>query len=155
MICIFFLAVELGDLDMIFLFQDVSWWKLHKMVGDLLRTSKPNSYKFVPMPGLCIPIIHPELKAFPAISRNCLYFQDELGDAGFDKYGDVRDALWRKGLIHSFLFIDGQRTVKEIYDAVQSELWSGGYTSRYHVSFKIMTNYFRMLKDKVIILFKE
>jgi len=102
-----------------------------------------------------IPTIHLELKAFPGISRNYLYFQDKLGEDVFKRYEGVRDALWIKGLKDSFLYIDGRKTLKEIYDAVQSELWSGGYTQRYRVSFEIMTEYFRLLKDAGIILFKE
>jgi DNA-binding ferritin-like protein (Dps family) len=89
------------------------------------------------------------------MSRNYLYFQDKLGEDVFERYEGVRSALWNKGLKDSFLYIDGHKTVKEIYDAVQSELWSGGYTQRYRVSFEIMTEYFRLLKDAGIIFFME
>ena len=49
-----FPSIDSAVLSVILSFQDVSWWKLHKIVGDLLRISKPNSYIFIKL--ICDPI---------------------------------------------------------------------------------------------------
>jgi len=102
-----------------------------------------------------IPVINPDMKIFPGCSRNYGYFRDTLGDDYNERYKDVISVLRRKGLKDSFNYIDGQRTIVDIYNAVQAELWSGNYTERYYVSFENMANYFRMLKDAGIITFKN
>ena len=44
LLCLYFLANDLADLSMILLFQDIRGWKSRKIVRDLWRALKRNSY---------------------------------------------------------------------------------------------------------------
>ncbi|UCC39687.1 MAG: DUF4910 domain-containing protein [Candidatus Aminicenantes bacterium] len=102
-----------------------------------------------------IPVINLEMKIFPGCSNNSGYFRDTLGEDFADRYKGVGSVLWMKTLKDCFNYIDGQRTVVDIYEAVQAELWCGGYSQRYQVSFEVATNYFQMLKDANIIFLNK
>jgi len=44
-LCLYFWAIDFAVLSMIWLFQDVSRWRLRKIVKDLGRALKGNSYR--------------------------------------------------------------------------------------------------------------
>jgi len=44
LLCLYFWAIDLGVLSMMWLFQDIRGWKSRKIVRDLRRAQKGNSY---------------------------------------------------------------------------------------------------------------
>ena len=73
MICYSFTGFDLVVLDVILLFQDVSGWKLRKMVKDLVQGQKGNPYK-------CCHQITPEI---PAEERYCIMSSDFVSPRSF------------------------------------------------------------------------
>lgn len=104
-----------------------------------------------------IPVHKPGMKTFPGCGTSFRYFEKVLGEKYMENYPGFMDAYRHgsKGLKDSFNYIDGKKTVTEIYDAVCAELWSGDYHSRRSISFEGMTNYLRLLKDAHVIEFKK
>jgi aminopeptidase YwaD len=104
-----------------------------------------------------IPVFNPEMKGFPGCFENYSYFTEILGE-DFLSRGNGLQAAFRtrsKGLLESFNFIDGKRSLAEIYDAVQSEIWSSEYLREDSFSPELMDAYFRLLKDARVIQFRE
>lgn len=99
------------------------------------------------------------MKGFPGCFRNYRYFEEKLGKNFFDKYKALQPLFQRrnKALQESFNYIDGRRTIADIFEAVQAELWSSGYPASlsYYASFEEMTNYFQLLKDAGVIEFRN
>jgi hypothetical protein len=102
-----------------------------------------------------IPVLNPNIKGSPGYFSN--YFEDLLGEDYLNKYKGVRRSYkyGNVGYYETLNYIDGKNTVADIFDAVQAELWSGGYSASHHLSFEEMSNYLRMLKDAQVINFRK
>lgn len=102
-----------------------------------------------------IPVFNPEMKAFPGCFRNYSYFIETLGEDFLKRYGGLETAFRSRsrGLLESFNFIDGTRSLADIYEAVQSELWSSEYSIKDSFSPDLMSSYFQLLKDALVIQF--
>ena len=104
-----------------------------------------------------IPVINSEMKTFPGCGQNYGYFNEILGQNFIDLYPGIRQAFrfGSKALKDYLNYIDGQRTIRDIHEAVQAELWSGDYKKRQYLSFDETVNFFKLLKDVNIISFKK
>lgn len=102
-----------------------------------------------------IPVYNPDMKKFPGCFRNYRYFQKMLGENFLDKYEGMRSLLQRRSMALKENYINGVRSVAEMWEAVQAEMWSLGYSSSayYQATFKEFTTYFQMLKDARVIDF--
>jgi aminopeptidase YwaD len=104
-----------------------------------------------------IPVFNPEMKAFPGCFRNNAYFIETLGEDFLSRYSGLEPAFrsGSRGLLESFNFIDGARSLADIYEAVQSELWSTEDSDKDSFSPDLVGSYFQLLKDARVIQFKE
>jgi transcription initiation factor IIE alpha subunit len=60
-----------------------------------------------------------------------------------------------KGIIEAFNHIDGRKTIADIRDAVEAELWSEGYSARHSLSLEELKSYLRLLHDAQVIDMKK
>jgi hypothetical protein len=128
-----------------------------KKIGIKPRSSFPQKPQFS-WEGK-IPVRSPEMKAFPGCFRNWQYFRDVIGKDFLDRYEGLHSAFYRRNnaLQESFNFIDGQRTLGEIYNMVKAGVWSAGYSNLpyYLISPEVFWSYFRLLTDAKIISYQE
>jgi len=59
------------------------------------------------------------------------------------------------GYTEAHNFIDGKRSVLEIYQAVAAELWSEGYPPLHDITLTEVSNYMRMLEAAKVITIKK
>jgi len=64
-------------------------------------------------------------------------------------------AYGHEGYTETHNYIDGKRSILEIYQAVQSELWSEEYPSFHNISLREVKNYIRMLEAAGIVYFEK
>jgi hypothetical protein len=55
------------------------------------------------------------------------------------------------GYTEAHNFVDGKRSILEIYQATAAELWSEGYPSLHNITLEEVSNYMRMLEAAKVI----
>ena len=94
--------------------------------------------------------------AVPGIMGTSAYFGDYyervLGKDKLQSFDLAPDFSYgHVGYAEAHNFIDGRRSVLEIYEAVDSELWSEGYPAAHGVSLREVASYMRMLEAAKVI----
>jgi len=104
-----------------------------------------------------VPVLSPAMRSLPSFYANYGYFRDNLGEKFIERYKALSlDTLFNNKSIHeTFNYIDGRNTLADIYEAIQAERWSEGYSARQSLTFEQMSDYIRLLKDSQIIDFKN
>ncbi len=104
-----------------------------------------------------IPVLSPAMRSLPSFYEKYSYFVDKLGEKFIEKYKALSlEMLFSNKSIHeTFNYIDGRNTLADIYEAIQAEHWSEGYSARHSLTFEQMSDYIRLLKDTLIIDFKN
>jgi hypothetical protein len=85
------------------------------------------------------------------------YYEKVLGKEKLESFRLAPDFSYgHVGYTEAHNFIDGQRSILEIHQAVESELWSEGYPAAHGISLREVASYMRMLEAaKVITLEKR
>ena len=85
------------------------------------------------------------------------YYEKVLGKERLESFGLAPDFSYgHVGYTEAHNFINGRRSVLEIHQAVESELWSEGYPAAHGISLREVASYMRMLEAaKVITLEKR
>jgi len=102
-----------------------------------------------------IPVPNPEIKGSPGYFDT--YFEDILGPGYLKNYPKILHyfAYGSAGYYETLNFIDGKRSVLDIYEAVRAELWSGDYTASHSLSLEETAEYVRLLNDARVISMKK
>ncbi len=98
-----------------------------------------------------VPILNPKIKGSPGYFGG--YFEGEIGEDFLKKYPGVRSRFnyGNVGYYETLNYIDGKNTISDIYEAVEAELWSGGYDEDQHLTFEETVEYIRMLKEAHVV----
>ncbi|MEW5901286.1 MAG: DUF4910 domain-containing protein, partial [Acidobacteriota bacterium] len=148
------------------------WIEKQKELGDTLRVSLGQEYvrrskelgrKATEVPRTkeeqdlvaLIPVPVPGVLGTSAYFGN--YYEKVLGKEKLASFGLKPDFSYgHLGYTEAHNFIDGRRSVQEIYEAVAAELWSEGYPAQHEISLGEVAAYMRMLEAaKVITLRKK
>jgi aminopeptidase YwaD len=118
---------------------------IHSLKGVPLKKSYPSWWLKT------VPVQNPTIKGSIGYFSN--YFEDMLGKDFLSKYQGVKSSIHygHVGYYETLNYIDGQNSIADIYQAVQAELLSGGYSSYHQMSFEEMSNFMRLLKDGRVI----
>ena len=84
------------------------------------------------------------------------YYEKVLGKEKLDSFGLAPDfAYGHVGYTEAHNFIIGRRSILEIYQAADSELWSEGYPAMHGISLLEVANYMRMLQAARVITLEK
>jgi hypothetical protein len=102
-----------------------------------------------------IPVPNPEIKGSPGYFDT--YFEDTLGPNYLKKYPNILHyfAYGSTGYYETLNYMDGKRSVLDIYEAVRAELWSGDYSFSHSLSLEETAEYVRLLNDARVISLKK
>ena len=80
------------------------------------------------------------------------YYEKALGKERLESFGLAADFSYgHVGYSEAHNFIDGRRSVLEIYRAVDSELWSEGYPAAHGITLREVASYMRILEAAGVI----
>ena len=80
------------------------------------------------------------------------YYQKILGREKLDSFGLKQNFSYGiVGYTEAHNFINGEKSILEIYQATQAELWSEGYHSSHDITLKEVADYMRMLEAAQVI----
>jgi hypothetical protein len=80
------------------------------------------------------------------------YYEKVLGKDKLRSFDLAPDFSYgHVGYTEAYNFIDGRRSVLEIHEAVDSELWSEGYPAAHGISLREVASYMRMLEAAKVI----
>jgi hypothetical protein len=83
------------------------------------------------------------------------YYEKTLGKEKLDSYNlDPAFSYGIVGYTEAHNFIDGNRSILEIFQATTAELWSEGYPSSHDITLTEVKNYMKMLEAAHVITFK-
>jgi len=84
------------------------------------------------------------------------YYEKVLGKEKLESFGLAPDfAYGHVGYTEAHNFIDGRRSILEIYQAADSELWSEGYPAMHGISLREVASYMRMLEAARVITLEK
>jgi len=84
------------------------------------------------------------------------YYEKVLGKEKLDSFRLAPDFSYgRVGYTEAQNFIDGRRSILEIYEATDSELWSEGYPPAHGITLREVASYMRMLEAAGVINVKK
>lgn len=104
------------------------------------------------LPGVAaVPVPSQDIKGSPGYFDT--YFEDILGPGYLNRYPKIVHyfAYGSAGYYETLNYIDGKRSIRDIYEAVQAELWSGDYSPAHSLSLEETAEYMRLLKDARVI----
>jgi len=103
-----------------------------------------------------IPIPNPQVKGVPGYLKG--YFRLALGEEGLKAFPNTLARSYNYGVLgyyETISFIDGERSILDIYNAVQAELLSGNYPPSQGISLTETEEYIRMLEAAKVIFIKN
>jgi hypothetical protein len=100
--------------------------------------------------GRLVPVPVPGVLGTSAYFGN--YYEKVLGREKLESFGLKPDFSYgHAGCTEAHNFIDGKRSILEIYEATGAELWSEGYPPAHTITLGEVANYMRMLEAAGVI----
>jgi hypothetical protein len=102
-----------------------------------------------------VPSLNPEIRGSIGYFSN--YLEDRLGEDFLKKYAGVRSSIkyGNVGYYEALNYIDGRNSLADIFRALEAELWSEDYPSSHRLGLEEFLNFFRLLEDAGVVVFKS
>lgn len=100
-----------------------------------------------------VPKLNPKIKGSPGYFIT--FFEKALGEDFLKKYEISPYFMYGSvGYYETLNYVDGIKSILDIYRTVQAELLSGNYAPKHFLTLEETYEYLRMLKDSGVIDFK-